>query len=176
MNLGINYLLNRHLGIENIHYSGMLLSGFQMLGYMIGSFLIQRMGRKTLMILTIGVSINAGLILFVMGIVLNISQSPKSDGYRLLESSVCLVNILFLCVQIGLLYPYATELFTTKNRSLAIAIMLFFAKILNGCGTFFILFMSQFDLNPNVLCLLTGLISLPCALILPETKNRKIMN
>ena len=93
-----------------------------------------------------------------------------------MESSLCLINNFALCMQIGLLYPYATELFTTKNRSLAIGIMLTISKILNGCGTFFILLMTQINLNPTVLCLITGLCALPCAFILPETRGKKIMN
>ena len=154
----------------------MLICLFQAIGYFSSSKLIYRMGRKTLIISTLAIQMNIGLILTIITFIVNLSESPKSTIIIIIELSLYLANVLLVCIQFGVIYPYATELFTTKNRSIAIGIMLTVSKICNGFSTYDILFLQRFSLNPSIFYFVFGLIALPCAMYLPETKNNKIKN
>jgi hypothetical protein len=82
----MSFLLNKDLGIENIYYGGMFLAAFEMLGYISSSFIIHRLGRRTINITCIIISFTISLVLFIMGLVKNISHSEKTSSYKITEA------------------------------------------------------------------------------------------
>ena len=87
-----------------------------------------------------------------------------------------LLSNYLLCVQFGIFYTYVTELFDTRSRSLALGVTLLIAKSLNGTGTYIILFFENLKLNPLCVNLLLCCMCVPSLILLPETRNRQILN
>lgn len=87
-----------------------------------------------------------------------------------------LVIKLTICFQFGSVYNYIVELVPSELRGFSIGFALSIGKIMQGLGTYLILFGNLIHVNPMSMGLFYVLFSFPNSLTLPETKEKKLEN
>jgi MFS family permease len=152
------------LGLEKINYNGIFFGITQSVGYLIILPFAHKMPRKRWMI------IFQIIILIAAGLLFVLSGMPDSDLVRWLKLivSTCIIAVVNSC-QFVFLFAYISELFPTKIRGMANALVLFSSKMIGSFSPMIETFAKNKNLHIMVGCSVVTLISLPLSFFISET-------
>jgi len=152
------------LGLTSINYNGMFLGVTQTVGYLVALPLAHKMKRKLWSIIFQSLTLIGAVILAFM------SQEKQTERQMFLETviSTCWMAVIN-SAQFPLLFLSISELFPTRVRGLANAMVLFTGKLLGAASP--LLGNMSVDHGFHVLCgcSVIVLVSLPASFLVKET-------
>ena len=156
----------QQLGLENIHYNGLLLGITQSLGYLITLPVAHKMKRKRWSIIfQILVLIGA----LILGVLSKISEYGNSNiqFMKTIMSTAWMATLN--SAQFPIIYTYINELFPVSIRGFANALILFTAKLMGATSPIFSSLSVSLGFHLLVGCSCMVLISLPVSTCIEET-------
>jgi len=160
---GLAYSI-QDLGLEKINYNGIFFGITQSVGYLAILPFAHKMPRKKWMI------IFQIIILFGASILFFLSGLKDTELIRIMKIGVstCILAAINSC-QFVFFYTYISELFPTKIRGIANALILFTSKMIGSLSPFAEAFSKNYNLHILVGCAAVTVFSLPLSFFIKET-------
>ena len=156
----------QQLGLEDIHYNGLLLGFTQSLGYLICLPLAHKMKRKKWSIIFQVLVLLGALILGVLSKI----TAPGNPHIQLMKTIMSTFWMATLnSAQFPILYTYINELFPVKIRGLANALILFTAKLMGALAPIFGALSTDMGFHLLFGCSFFVIFSLPVSFLIKET-------
>jgi hypothetical protein len=152
------------LGLKNVNMNGIFFGITQSVGYMAVLPFIHKQKRKTWSIIYQLITLAGGILLAIL------SKLPDSEFIELMETivSTCIMAAIN-SAQFPLFFNYNAELFPTRMRGVANAVILFASKMIGSFAPFVATMSKNHGFHILVGCSSVVLLSLPFSFLIKET-------
>ena len=176
INTSVHYnictFMPQNMGSDNIYTAALFLAIGELVAAFIATPISIFIKRRHLYISTSTIQLCIALILYFT----NLNESAASFFQKFIPFILSISMKTIICVNSNILYTYGSEIFSTKYRANVLAVALLLGGISMSIVPYLMVYAKNRDIHPLTTGIPLAVISIGCAMYLPETLNVKVSN